>query len=392
MDSSHFSFDFDESDVAYSDDDVSHVSESDYESDSQFESEPSDENSQKSDIKQDFLKDILDYERSVVADKFGELPVATGRKGYVAKSWVFTVHAPYEKELKILHAMECNRKCVAKETVNKKGEECHHLQGIICFSKSYRFSGLRNILPRAHWEKCLSFQHAWNYCLKEGNFYTEDNRTQGRRQAVYDYRDRIKAGATNRELADEFPCEFLRFSRTDKMRNAYLEKRKFRTEGEWWYGPAGMGKSPMLLEKYPNADWLEYDGKYFSSYTNADVVILDDQWIGHIKPTTVLKLIDCTPYKLRVMGAYQEFNSKKVVFCSNYHWTKFWNEQHPLHAALYKRLGAGIPYLKNVYEIDKERALEWRDGNLEDRLEDQNQEKAREASRQRSIEEFMIPV
>lgn len=268
--------------------------------------------------------------RADICKQFGELI----RKHQSHKSWVFTLHNYTEKELKTLHSLECTRKCIGKEITDN---QVPHLQGLIVFRKNYRFSALQKISPRAHWEKCISVSHAWNYCLKEGNFYTEDNRHQGSRQSTYDYRDRIKEGATDRQLCDEFPCEFLRFSRTDKMRAAYQGKRHHRTTATWIYGEAGLGKSPYLVEKYPDACWLEYDGKYFSHYNNADIVIMDDQNFGNMSRELILKLVNCTPYKLRVMGAYQEFNSKKIIFCSNFHWDTFWNDE----PAIRNRLGDG---------------------------------------------------
>lgn len=129
----------------------------------------------------------------------------------------------------------------------------------------------------------------------------------------------LKSGCTDRELCDEFPHEFLKFHRTDRMRAAYVTHRMSMTECLWIYGNAGSGKSTHVKQTYPDCDWLEYDGKFFSNYTNKDVVVFDDIDMGQITRSLFLKLINHIPFKLRVMGRYQEWNPKKVIIITNYH-------------------------------------------------------------------------
>lgn len=266
---------------------------------------------------------MSDSTRSEILKKFGEFSKA----GH--KSWVFTCNNYTEKELKTLYALDCTRKCIGREVGEKNGTP--HLQGCICFSKNFTWRSLMKISPRCVWEKCISITHAWNYCLKEGNFDVQDNRVQGQRNETYSYRDRIAEGATDKQLCQEFPVEFLKFSRTDKMRAALLAPdggsvfpRRHKTRGLWFYGKADSGKSTWLRDHYPNACWMEYDGKYFSHYNNAEVVIFDDCNFNKFSRSLILKLVNCTPYKIRQMGSYCEFNSKTVIFCSNYDWGHYW--------------------------------------------------------------------
>ena len=232
------------------------------------------------------------------------------------KSWCFTINNYTPEDLRFVKNLECQRLAVGEE-VGENGTP--HLQGFVIFKKGYRFSGMKKIFPRAHLQIAKSWQHAWNYCIKDGKFHIVCNSTQGKRNDIIAYRDAIKNGHSDRELCDEFPHEFLKFNRTDRMRRAYIEPRNWMTKCLWIHGPAGSGKSTYIKQKYNFADidWLEYDGKYFSSYYNRDVVVLDDIDMDLISRSLFLKMVNHIPYKLRVMGSYQEFNPKLIVIITN---------------------------------------------------------------------------
>lgn len=234
----------------------------------------------------------------------------------VHKSWCFTINNYSDQDIRFVENLECQRLAVGKEIGESKTP---HLQGFVVFKKGYRFSAMKKLFPRAHLQVAKSWQHAWNYCIKDGNFTIKNNDHQGARTDIQNYRDAIKAGATDRELCEQFPHEFLKFSRTDRMRKAYSEPRTWMTECIWIHGLPGSGKSTYVKETYPDADWLEYDGKYFSDYNNRDVVIFDDIDMSIISRTLFLKLVNHIPYKLRIMGAYQNWNPKKVIIITNDH-------------------------------------------------------------------------
>lgn len=237
------------------------------------------------------------------------------KKNKTSRSWIFTLNNYTDKELKAIMGFECTKRAVGKE-VGDSGTP--HLQGFICFKRAYRLSGMKKIMPRAHLEIPDSAQHAWNYCLKEGDFTTENFSNQGKRSDCDAYRDAIKNGFTDRQLCDAFPRQFLRFSHsTDRMRDAYVEPRTEMTKCIWIYGPAGSGKSTMVKERFPDARFMEYDGKYFSRYYNDDTVIFDDQDMTLITPSLFLKLVNHTPFSIRVLRDYREFTAKTVVIVSN---------------------------------------------------------------------------
>lgn len=257
-------------------------------------------------------------------DEFGSKPTT------VHCTWVFTLNNYSEGEFNTLRKLDCTRQCIGKE-IAETGTP--HLQGFIAFPKGYRLSGLKKINGRACWLRCKSPMHAWNYCLKEGDWYTIDNRQPGHRTDVTNYRDAIKAGATDKDLCDQHPGCFLRYSRTNDMRSAYQARRSEMTECHVYLSPTLTGKSTYAKSAYPDADWMQYDGKYFSQYTHRDTVIFDDVDLQVWSCDILKQLINHTPMKIRIMRSYQEWNPKLVIILANY-----WPHRFEVNAAVARRI------------------------------------------------------
>ena len=244
-------------------------------------------------------------------EEYGMKPTSTH------KTWVFTLNNYTTLEWNTLSSLDCTRRALGIEEGSQNSVP--HIQGFLAFSKGYRLSGLKKLSPRAHWERCKSPLHAWNYCLKDGKFTLTDNRVgQGRRTDVEQYRDAIKAGYTDYELCESYPHQFLKFNRTGHMRRAYTKRRMTQTKCKMYLGPPGTGKSYKCKMEHPDADWLEYDGRFFSHYENKEVVIFDDLELDKFEADLVKRLVNHTPMKIRVLGGYKEFTSKLIIFCTNY--------------------------------------------------------------------------
>jgi len=248
----------------------------------------------------------------------------------VHKTWVFTLNNYTEPEVQTLLHFEVTRLALGREIAPTTGTP--HLQGFIAFAKGYRFSGIKKLNPRANWSKCISPMHAWNYMLKENDWTIIDNRKPGSRTDVDDYRDMIKAGASDRELADRHPGLFLRYSRTQNMRNAYITPRTEMTKCIVLFGKTGTGKSTYVKKTYPDADWLYYDGRFFSQYRNRDVVVFDDPTLVFRKRLLwdndlFKRLINHTPMVIRILGSYQVWNPKLVIFLVNYWPAEYYHDE-----------------------------------------------------------------
>lgn len=156
-----------------------------------------------------------------------------------------------------------------------------HLQGYVEFNKSVRFNAVRRLLgERAHVEpRRGTADQAREYCFKEDDepFVSgvpSSERTGGARSGFQEAVSRTTSGCTARQLADEFPAEYVRYARGfDRLRHQLGERERI---GEpirvWLFGDTGVGKSHLAwgviqesdddwYVKPPNKWWDNYDGQ-----------------------------------------------------------------------------------------------------------------------------------
>lgn len=126
-----------------------------------------------------------------------------------AKSWCYTLNNPSVAErtdVAELFNDPLNR-IVYHVFGREQGESgTPHLQGFILFSQEFRLTQVRNLIPRAHWEKRRgTLQQASEYCKKDGDFdefgTLPASATQGRRSDWDRLREHIE------ELDGELPTE-----------------------------------------------------------------------------------------------------------------------------------------------------------------------------------------
>lgn len=93
-----------------------------------------------------------------------------------ARNWFFTLNNyTAERPAQLARQFElANIQFLFQEEQGESGTP--HLQGVACFQSGCRFSTVKNLLPRAHWEVCRSKTHALAYCMKAktrvGEIYT----------------------------------------------------------------------------------------------------------------------------------------------------------------------------------------------------------------------------
>ena len=88
------------------------------------------------------------------------------------RAWCFTLNNYMESEIKNLQT-DKYQYLFQKEIGENKTP---HLQGVIRFKEPVRFSAVKKLNSRAHWEKCKNWNASLNYCSKkdtsEGDLYT----------------------------------------------------------------------------------------------------------------------------------------------------------------------------------------------------------------------------
>lgn len=163
-----------------------------------------------------------------------------------------------------------------------------HLQGYIELSKSYRFNAIRNLLGGgAHVEpRRGTSDQAREYCFKDDeqpfvSGVPSSKRTGGARSGFQEAVDRITDGATTRELANEFPSEYVRYSRGFERlgQRIHGSGRIGDEQRVWLYGGTGVGKSHMawnVIQEDPDAWYCKPPNKWWDNYDGQRGVFIDE--------------------------------------------------------------------------------------------------------------------
>lgn len=148
--------------------------------------------------------------------------------------------------------------------------------------------------------------------------FGKEPKGRGYRTDLVSIKRKIDDGASLVQVADENFATWCRYHRSfDKYVALKRPRREEMTKGYFYYGEAGIGKSTFIKKKFPDAEYIQYDGRYFSDYNGADTIIFDDCDLDKFTRSTLLQLVNHTPYKLRCMGKYVPFNAKVVIFVAN---------------------------------------------------------------------------
>lgn len=245
------------------------------------------------------------------------------------KAWAFTCNNYSDQTIDMLRAMECKRMVFGRE-VGESGTP--HLQGVVVFSNGMRFNAISKVLVGFHLGKVKVFEAAWNYCLKELDFEVRGDSGQGKRTDVDAYRDMVKAGATDLELCEKMPHEFMKFNRTDKMRLVYekaatKEFRKVWVEVHW--GKKGTNKSKNArynLKGEAKDDVFTFDNwdkMWWDAYEGESTIVLDE-FYGQCKPEIMQRLLEGHQLALQVRGGARYARYTKVIITSNVPPEKWW--------------------------------------------------------------------
>lgn len=200
----------------------------------------------------------------------------------IQKNWCFTLNNYVPEDEVALASLRCDYLIYGREI----GEEgTPHLQGYVQMPKKLRLTGLKKILPRAHWEPAKGDQPSnREYCSKEGDFVERGEPRVGRRGApTQEERQRKNKRLRDTDLNDLVDSGEISIMDVRKLKNARLdlaqEKPAFAASdvrGLWIWGPPGVGKSRKAREDYGDDVYLKAQNKWWDGYTGQKTVILDD--------------------------------------------------------------------------------------------------------------------
>lgn len=247
------------------------------------------------------------------------------------RNYVFTLNNYTPADVEQLREVECRYICFQGE-IGAGGTR--HLQGLVIFDNPRALAGVKRVIgDRAHIERMRgTFEQARSYCSKEETAdptlpFIERGTPpqQGARTDLTAVAERIKEGASESQLADEFTEAYLKYHRG--IANAVrirLPVRSFKTEVFWFYGATGTGKSRAAQELCPDAYWKNPAHHWWDGYSGTEDVIVDDYRADFCKFSELLRLFDRYPYQVQVKGGTVNFCSRRIVITTPKHPTDVW--------------------------------------------------------------------
>lgn len=268
-----------------------------------------------------------------------------------ARHYCFTLNNPAKNEIDF-SLYDCVRYAVWQREIGSKGTP--HLQGYLELSAPRKFSTIVNKIPDlkgAHFEaRRGTREEAREYCRKEETNvegpweYGEwESGGQGARNDLTAVLERIKSGATERDILIEFPAQYFRYATNIKRALQLLApKRDFKTTVTVVFGDSGVGKSRLAHQRWPDAFWKQPENKWFDGYCYEKTIILDDFKPGCLQYTTLLRLMDRYPLTVETKGSSVNVAPDELVLTTNV-----------LPSLWYKFDGKKMKFMEITRRIDK---------------------------------------
>lgn len=205
-----------------------------------------------------------------------------------------------------------------------------HLQGYIELSKPQRLSWLKsNVSTTAHFEPRRGTRdQARDYSRKDDTrvegpweFGTWESGGSGARNDLQAVADRVKEGATLKEIAEEHPVQFIRYSRGIKELHSVLSTKVRNPDTPHrcivMLGPPGCGKTKLAHALFPGAYWKPPAALWFPNYNGEDCVIFDDLNSGWFTMDEYKRAVDRYQYMGQTKGGYVSLANDTTVITSN---------------------------------------------------------------------------
>jgi len=206
-----------------------------------------------------------------------------------------------------------------------------HLQGYVEFPNAVRWNKLNTEAGfNAHLEKRLGTpQQAADYCkkLESRKAGTEPFEAgvisvgQGRRSDLAQIQEKLDKRVSVKTIAKENFSTWIKYY---KGMDKYRELQTVRREGQQsfcivLFGESNSGKSRLANELFADSYWISMGncGVWWDAYEQQEGVVFDE-FKGWIKFNDFKRLIDQYPLTVDSKGAQREFNSRYVVFTSNF--------------------------------------------------------------------------
>nr|AJD07568.1 replication-associated protein [Sewage-associated circular DNA molecule] len=213
-----------------------------------------------------------------------------------------------------------------------------HLQGFVRFESKKSLAQVIALLPGCHVEVAIAPQSAIEYCKKDGDFtergiapLSQKRKGETEKERWNEIKTLAKAGRL-----DEIDSEvYVRNYRTLKeIAKDHMPQVPDATElpGEWFYGPAGTGKSRAAREENPVA-YAKPLNQWWDGYQDEPVVIVDDMDPFHKSLAYEFKMWgDRYAFVAPIKGGALRIRPTKVIVTSQYMPEEIWEDAATLEA------------------------------------------------------------
>lgn len=205
-----------------------------------------------------------------------------------------------------------------------------HLQGYANFVKRTRFTALKKLIPRAHFEVALGTdQQNLAYCSKSDKnpFIHGEPQASGKRNDLKAACDAVLEKKTLPEVAAAFPAVYVRYPRGIEHLVTLLHTKRDVNDPPlvlWLWGKAGVGKTRFAFDQLSHDQIYIKDGtQWWDGYSQQQCILIDD-FDGKWPFRDFLRLLDRYPYRGQTKGGYVEINSPIIIITCEFSPDHFW--------------------------------------------------------------------
>lgn len=258
------------------------------------------------------------------------------------RAYCFTLNNYTDDEIRLIQDGDYSYIIYGKE-IGESGTP--HLQGFVHFENAKTMSAIHKLKgwKRTALSESMCPIKAIEYCKKGEQPHSEWERDgtagskyglnsdvwergsfkQGARTDIANVYDKVKNGMSVDDVAWENPSTYeLCFRGLEKLEDIRLRKtfRKEMTQGTWFYGKTGCGKSEYVFDNFDinKAYSYPYDNGWWDGYKQQEIVIIDE-FRGQIAFNELLRMVDKHPNYCvrRRCREPMPFNSKQVLITSS---------------------------------------------------------------------------
>jgi len=242
-----------------------------------------------------------------------------------ACAWSITINNYTEYDLKLLQELQVKaRYIIIGDEVGDSGTP--HLQSYVYFQHEKAFGPIKKAFPTAHIERAKGTTlENKNYCSKQKVIFEfGELPRQGSRNDIETVRDVLKDPTIKGKMREvtNVATSYQSVRMAEIWLKYHEEKRNWKPEIRWFWGPAGSGKTQAAYAWVGPDDVWESGldgGKWFDGYDGHANIIFDDFRADFCKFWQFLRLTDSKPCQLPIKGTYRQILSKKIAITSIYH-------------------------------------------------------------------------